>query len=118
VTLDLPFPVSVNHYWQSCVRGRRVHRFISDKGRDFRAEVITLAMVARVKRMEGPLRSIVTLYPPDNHKRDLDNFAGKSLYDALAHAGVYSDDSQVREQHHAWGPVVAGGRCTVEITPI
>jgi crossover junction endodeoxyribonuclease RusA len=36
----------------------------------------------------------ILAYPPDRRKRDLDNVL-KSLLDALMHAGVYSDDSQI-----------------------
>ena len=41
-------------------------------------------------------RLIVTIeaYPPDKRKRDLDNIL-KSLLDALQHAGMYPDDSQI-----------------------
>jgi len=33
-------------------------------------------------------------FPPDRRRRDLDNLL-KSVLDALEHAGVYADDSQV-----------------------
>lgn len=36
----------------------------------------------------------IDAYPPDRRKRDLDNIL-KSLLDALQHAGIYSDDSQI-----------------------
>lgn len=36
----------------------------------------------------------ILAYPPDRRKRDLDNIL-KSLLDALMHARVYSDDSQI-----------------------
>lgn len=36
----------------------------------------------------------VILYPPDARRRDLDNYM-KCLLDALTHAGVWEDDSQI-----------------------
>ncbi|WP_373880374.1 RusA family crossover junction endodeoxyribonuclease [Martelella alba] len=36
------------------------------------------------------------------------------MFDALTHAGIWKDDSQVKRLAACWGPVVAGGR--VEIT--
>ena len=44
--------------------------------------------------MRGRLSMTMTLFPPDKRRRDLDN-AFKAPLDALAHAGVYEDDSQI-----------------------
>ena len=40
------------------------------------------------------LSVLINAYPPDRRKRDLDNIL-KSLLDALQHARVYPDDSQI-----------------------
>lgn len=48
----------------------------------------------------------VTLCPPDKRKRDMDNFAGKALLDALTLAGVWADDSPDPQTDHD-----VGGRC-------
>ncbi|MGP1938918.1 RusA family crossover junction endodeoxyribonuclease, partial [Citrobacter freundii] len=45
--------------------------------------------------------------------RDIDNY-NKALFDALTHAGVWEDDSQIKRMLVEWGPVVPKGR--VEIT--
>lgn len=50
---------------------------------------------------------------PDNRIRDLDNY-NKALFDALTHAGVWEDDSQVKRMLVEWGPVIPKGK--VEIT--
>jgi Holliday junction resolvase RusA-like endonuclease len=44
----------------------------------------------------SPVACRVTVCPPDNRKRDLDNIL-KALFDALQHAGVIEDDSQIRK---------------------
>jgi len=55
----------------------------------------------------------ITLFPPDERSRDIDNY-NKALFDALTHAGVWEDDSQVKRMLVEWGPVTRKGR--VEIT--
>ena len=57
----------------------------------------------------------VTLHPPDHRRRDLDN-SMKGLLDALEHAGVYADDSQIDELKIVRGDVMPGGACVLEIT--
>ncbi|AMO47598.1 Crossover junction endodeoxyribonuclease rusA [Enterobacter sp. FY-07] len=59
----------------------------------------------------------IILYPPDARRRDIDNY-NKALFDALTHAGVWEDDSQVKRMLVEWGPVVKGGRVDMTITPL
>ena len=95
--LELPFPISTNHYWR-LARGRHV---ISSAGKAFADEVFysVKQQLPGHRTLEHNLRVQVELYPPDYRRRDLDNFAGKSLFDALQRARVYIDDSQIRELH-------------------
>ena len=48
----------------------------------------------RIKPLLGPLAVRMEIHPPDQRRRDCDNVQ-KSLLDALQHAGVFWDDSQI-----------------------
>ena len=50
----------------------------------------------REKKFEKDVVLEMTLFPPDRRKRDIDN-TFKSLLDALTHAKVWNDDSQVKK---------------------
>lgn len=114
LTVELPYPPSVNHYW------RRVgpRTLISRQGRAYRREVV--AVVERIDRvaeqipLTGPLSVEVLLYPPDRRRRDLDNTL-KGLLDALEHAGVYLDDSLIERLSVEKREVVEGGKAVVVI---
>jgi crossover junction endodeoxyribonuclease RusA len=56
----------------------------------------------------------VTLYPKDRRKQDIDNRI-KALWDALASAGVYEDDSQIDVLIVQRGEIKKGGGCLVMI---
>ena len=47
-----------------------------------------------IKPMQERLFVKIVAYMPDRRRRDLDNIL-KALFDALTHAGVWSDDSQI-----------------------
>ena len=88
----LPWPPSVNHYW------RRVgpRTLISREGRTFRRNVCALLGGGGPRKppADGRVALAMDAFPPDRRRRDLDNLL-KSVLDALEHAGVYADDSQV-----------------------
>lgn len=110
--LELPWPPSTNHTWKKG-RGRV---YLSAETRRFREDVAKLVMASRIARpITGPIEVSVTLCPPDKRRRDEDNFAGKSLFDAMTHAGVWLDDSQIRRKVVEWGEVVKGGCVKVEV---
>lgn len=108
--LQLPYPPSVNHYW------RRVgcRTLISREGRRFRREVVARLAASRLCPLTGRLVVRVTVFPPDNHRRDLDNLQ-KALLDALEKAGVFNDDGQIDRLEVQRGAVVPGGEVMVEI---
>lgn len=102
--IDLPFPVSLNTYYKKF----RNRLMISEDGRKFRDQVIKIIQ----KRTEGHrfaddarLSLSVRLITPDRRKRDLDNFCGKALQDALQHSGLFKDDSQIDHCNYIRGEV-------------
>jgi len=100
----LPWPPSVNNYWRM-VNGRMI---ISKDGRDYRNNVADQIDRQRArKHFDGPLRLTVEAHRPDNRRRDLDNLL-KATLDSLAHAGVYEDDSQIKDLRIFWGKNMGG----------
>jgi len=112
--LIVPYPPSVNHYWRRV--GRRT--LISRQGRAFRQAVEQIVWRAHGLRgwqpYHGPLRVEVALHPPDRRRRDLDNSL-KALLDALQHAGVYEDDSQIVSLAIEKRKPMDGGMAVVQI---
>jgi crossover junction endodeoxyribonuclease RusA len=104
-SLTLPMPPSTNHYYAS--RGGR--RFLTRKALLFRLVVQARCLDASIKPLQGRLSVMAWLNPPDKRKRDLDNFCGKALLDALKHAGCYDDDSQIDHLEVRRGKVMKGG---------
>jgi crossover junction endodeoxyribonuclease RusA len=90
VSLQLPWPPSVNHYWRHVGRVTK----ISAEGREFREAVKSLVARRQCDKCEGRLAVHVTAYPPDRRRRDIDNL-NKALLDGLQYAGLYDDDGQI-----------------------
>lgn len=91
--LTLPFPPSVNTYYRSPGGSRAV--LISKKGRIYRTNVLAASWGCPTFG-EARLEVNIDLYPPDQRKRDLDNYV-KAMWDAMKHAGIFADDSQIDE---------------------
>lgn len=91
VSVELPWPPSVNRYY----RVFRNRILISRDGRKYR-----MMAVSRLGGLNGTLKGelevVIDLYPPDRRRRDIDNPL-KCLLDSMAHAGVYEDDSQIKD---------------------
>jgi crossover junction endodeoxyribonuclease RusA len=104
-SLCLPMPPSTNHYWG--VSGHR--RFLTAKALLFRQIVAARCLDARVEPLQGRISVMCWLNPPDKRVRDLDNFCGKALLDALKHGGMYRDDSQIDHLEARRGKVTKGG---------
>lgn len=123
---QLPMPPSVNHYWAKSVKrakGRSyVHVYLSARAVKFRNEVI--AHVADLSQRNGSIRThngrikaVVTLHGATKRSFDVDNFM-KGIGDALTHAKVYKDDSQIDCLIVNRGLVIKGGLVGVELYEI
>lgn len=111
ITLTLPYPPSVNHYWEhKAVRSRKTRRwqvikYLSTRAKHFRADVqgSVYEQLGIPPKLKGRLAVIVNQhYGPkagSEHTgvaQDIDNCL-KSLFDALEAAQVYINDSQIDE---------------------
>ncbi|MEI7341408.1 RusA family crossover junction endodeoxyribonuclease [Pectobacterium brasiliense] len=117
--LTLPFPPSVNTYWRSPSSGPLAGRhLVSAKGRAFRTQAIA-CVLEQLHRKPKAITTLVavtiTFYPPDRRTRDMDNYL-KAPLDALTHAGVWADDSQIKRMLLEWGPVMKGGKAEIVIS--
>ena len=114
--LTLPYPPSANHYWRHVVIGRRASTLLSKEAREFRANVIA-AVGVTPPQLTGRLGVCIAVYPPDRRRRDIDNIQ-KPLLDALGHAGIYADDSQIDRLETTRERCVAGGKVEVTVTEL
>jgi crossover junction endodeoxyribonuclease RusA len=89
-TFSLPWPPSVNNYWKPRPRGKGL--YICPAGVLFREE--TCVLLAGSTPLQGRLAVHIEAMPPDRRKRDLDNLLKPTL-DAMEHARVFEDDSQI-----------------------
>ncbi|MDE5878494.1 MAG: RusA family crossover junction endodeoxyribonuclease [Desulfovibrio sp.] len=117
LTIVLPFPPSVNHYWRHVVMGKYVRTLISAAGREFKRKVARAVRIQLGRQPEpimGNCRLYVALHAPDRRRRDVDNYA-KALLDSLTEAGMWADDSQIQDLRLVWGSVLPGGKAVVTI---
>ena len=112
--LTLPWPPTVNTYWRHA-RGRH---YISDKGEQYRKDIIHLIQQQHLDiNTLSRLKIIITANPPDKRRRDLDNLQ-KAVFDSLVHAGFMADDEQIDDFRVRRGEKVKGGRLEIIITEL
>lgn len=119
--IDLPWPPSMNSYWRHLSKGPLAGRvLISEEGRKYRTAVqqVVIAQGCHGPRGVGQQRIKVDLEVrmPDKRRRDLDNLP-KALLDALTHATVWHDDSQI-DDLRVWRSDRIGGFVRVTIEPM
>lgn len=115
IRIVLPWPPSANRYWRHPTRGPLAGRhLISAEGRQFRKMVqgVVLEQLHCRPMLSCPLKVTFEIAPPDRRIRDISNLL-KATEDALTHAGVWLDDSQIdhgeqiRRLPHPGGVLVA-----------
>ena len=109
-SLTLPLSPSINSYYGAA--GNR--RYIKAAGVAFRAQVVLAVALAKMPKLTGRLCLVIRVFPRDKRASDLDNRV-KSLQDALQHAGVFEDDSQIDDLSVTRGMIVKGGRIELMI---
>lgn len=120
LSFHLPWPPSINRYWRSPRSGRLAGRVLLSKdGRAYRALVGLEILRQRVTRFKltGRLGITVLACPPDRRVRDLDNL-WKGCLDAIAAAGVVSNDGDFDDLRILRGPIVPDGLLHVEIVEL
>jgi len=109
ILLNLPWPPSANTYYR-VVNGRSI---LSAVARKYRETIYAQFHIA--EPLTGRLSLTLYAYPPDQRKRDLDNMLKQTL-DALQHAGIFKDDSQIDRILIERKKRVEGGSMLVSIT--
>jgi crossover junction endodeoxyribonuclease RusA len=94
---------------------------ISEQGRDYRktvaVKILASGLVRKYGTMTGRVQVFIVLCPPDRRVRDIDNYE-KPLIDALTHAHVWQDDSQIDDLHIVRGGIIRGGSVSLAISAI
>lgn len=108
IVLTLPLPNSANTHWR---HGRGI-TYLSKEGRAYRDTVKTL--LPNSKPTLDRLEVSIDIYPRDKRAIDLDNRI-KPLLDALEHANVFENDSQIDRLIVSRKEIYKGGKCTVTI---
>lgn len=114
--IRMPFPPSVNSYWRN-VGGRMVLSAGARKFHDRALCAMEKQIGGRHELFCGPVRVEAVLHPPDRRTRDLDNYL-KAMLDACTRAGIWTDDSLVREIRIAFGEVRRPGLARLRIWDI
>lgn len=117
MTVELPWPPSVNRYWR---RTERATLAIGARGKAFRTDVLAACLEqlgAGWRTHVDPtarLRVRIMAAPPDRRRRDLDNVL-KATLDALEHADVFRDDEQIDDLHIIRAAPAKPGRIVITI---
>lgn len=118
--IKIAWPPSVNHVWRKTPSGRI---YLTREAKTFRADVMSRVAVARCHgalpkaALAGNLAVAMELYPPDRRRHDVDNYS-KAVLDALTHAHLWRDDSQVKRQTVEVREPKAGGQVVLTISAL
>ncbi|MBQ4681632.1 RusA family crossover junction endodeoxyribonuclease [Aeromonas dhakensis] len=114
--MTLPWPPSTNLIWRNVAVSGKPRTLLSQEGRVYRKVAADACLAAKLAGKQIPDRLALRLVvqAPDRRARDLDNTV-KAVQDALTHAGVWLDDSQIDRLLVERGPVVKGGMVSVTV---
>ena len=118
--LRLPPYQRSTQYWRHPNKGPLAGRhLISEDGRSYRAAVHgdVLQQLRREPKIEGRIAVAISANPPDRRQRDLDNLL-KGVLDAMTHAHVWIDDSQIDDLRIVRDEVMPGGRLIVTVREV
>lgn len=113
ITLELPLPPTINHYWG--FSGHR--RFLTLQAREFKFLVAHKVSQKKIKFGDARLCLTITLNFKDRRRQDISNRI-KALEDALVQAGLFDDDSQIDEEHIYRGQIIKAGKVFVKISKL
>lgn len=118
IQVFLPWPPSVNTYWRSVPwpmrRPKGVRVMISARGRAYRQRVALALRKHRGAFRAAAVDVHLVAHPADRRRFDLDNLP-KSILDAVTHARVWHDDSQVTRLLVERGERLQGGAVFLSI---
>lgn len=121
VTIEMPFPPSVNGLFATHYRGKAPgRRRISVAYLKWRVEAEMEIMAAGPRRkIEDPVAVKITLHPASRRRADADNFS-KAILDCAVRMNILPDDNSdhVKEVTVRWGEQRRPGRAVVTITPL
>jgi crossover junction endodeoxyribonuclease RusA len=109
--LELPWPaVTGNHAVKHTKTGGH-YKVAKAKAYEAAVHAIVLGQgLGQGQTLNGPLRAVWLLAPPDRRARDMDNVR-KTVADALTKAGFWADDSNkvLAEERFVWTAPEPGG---------
>lgn len=115
LTIALPYPPTTGNH--TAKRGKHGH-YTDPAITRYRWDVAVIArQQGAAKRLDGSLRVVAEISPPDRRRRDLDNVF-KVVADALTHAGVWLDDHQIDDLRLIRMPPVREGLVSVSVEEI
>lgn len=101
ITLNLPFPVSVNAIWRGKHKGAykspKYKAWITQAGLEWMTQ-----KVKQPKQIPGEFSAFIILARPDKRVRDIDNFA-KGIMDFCKAHNLIVDDKLCSRLYIRWG---------------
>lgn len=110
IEFSLPYPPSVNHYYDRSKDGKV---FLKKKVKEYR-EFVLWSLKNKILYSFGKklVRMEIHIYHPDRRERDLDNTL-KCIFDTIQLLGVYERDSQIKMFLVMFKGIIKNGRVDI-----